>query len=82
MPIIDWHCRYVLNWALRTTMDADFCIVALNEVLGDSLCEIFNTDQGSQFTTSLLAKGIKVSMGARGMALDNIMLSTYGVSQV
>jgi len=79
MAIIDWHSRYVLNWALSTTMDADFCIVALNEVLDDSLCEIFNTDQGSQFTTNrftgpLLAKGIKVSMDGRGRALDNIFV--------
>ena len=79
MAIIDWHSRYVLNWALSTTMDADFCIVALNEVLDDTLCEIFNTDQGSQFTTNrftgpLLAKGIKVSMDGRGRALDNIFV--------
>ncbi len=40
MPIINWYSRYVLNWALSTTMDADFCIVVLNEVLGGSLCEI------------------------------------------
>jgi putative transposase len=79
MAIIDWHSRYVLNWALSTTMDADFCIDALNEVLDGSLCEIFNTDQGSQFTTKrfmgpLLAKGIKVSMDGRGRALDNIFV--------
>ena len=79
MAIIDWHSRYVLNWALSTTMDADFCIVALNEVLDDPICEIFNTDQGSQFTTNrftgpLLDKGIKVSMDGRGRALDNIFV--------
>jgi transposase InsO family protein len=58
-----------LNWALRTTLEADFCINALNETLGTSQCEIFNTDQGSQFTTHrftepLLAKGIQISTGA------------------
>ena len=79
MAIIDWHSRYVLNWALSTTMEADFCIEALNEVLDGSVCEIFNTDQGSQFTTHrftepLLAKGIKVSMDGRGRALDNIFV--------
>ena len=79
MAIIDWYSRYVLNWALSTTMDADFCIVALNETLGSSHCEIFNTDQGSQFTTHrftgpLLAKGIQVSMDGRGRALDNIFV--------
>ena len=79
MAIIDWYSRYVLNWALSTTMDADFCIIALNETLEISQCEIFNTDQGSQFTTHrftgpLLAKGIQVSMDGRGRALDNIFV--------
>ena len=79
MAIIDWHSRYILNWALSTTMDADFCIVALNETLSSSQCEIFNTDQGSQFTTNrftgpLLEKGIRVSMDGRGRALDNIFV--------
>lgn len=79
MAIIDWYSRYVLNWALSTTLEADFCIMALNEVLETKQCEIFNTDQGSQFTTHrftqpLLDKGIKVSMDGRGRALDNIFV--------
>jgi putative transposase len=79
MAIIDWYSRYVLNWALSTTLEADFCIAALNEVLETSQCEIFNTDQGSQFTTHrftqpLLDKGIQVSMDGRGRALDNIFV--------
>ena len=79
MAIIDWYSRYVLNWALSTTLDADFCIVALKETLATSQCEIFNTDQGSQFTTHrftdpLLARGIQVSMDGRGRALDNIFV--------
>jgi len=79
MAIIDWYSRYVLNWALSTTLDADFCIEALNETLKESRCEIFNTDQGSQFTTPrftdpLLDKGIQVSMDGRGRALDNIFV--------
>lgn len=79
MAIIDWYSRYVLNWALSTTLEADFCIIALNEALEGSHCEIFNTDQGSQFTTHrftgpLLAKGIQVSMDGRGRALDNIFV--------
>ena len=79
MAIIDWYSRYVLNWALSITLEADFCIVALNEVLDGSRCEIFNTDQGSQFTTHrftglLLDKGIQVSMDGRGRALDNIFV--------
>ncbi len=64
---------------LSTTLEADFCIMALNEVLETKQCEIFNTDQGSQFTTHrftqpLLDKGIKVSMDGRGRALDNIFV--------
>lgn len=79
MAIIDWYSRYVLNWALSITLEADFCIEALNEALAVSRCEIFNTDQGSQFTTHrftgpLLVKGIQVSMDGRGRALDNIFV--------
>lgn len=79
MAIIDWHSRYVLNWALSTTLDADFCIDALKETLVASRCEIFNTDQGSQFTSNrftslLIDKDIKVSMDGRGRALDNIFV--------
>ncbi len=79
MAIIDWYSRYVLNWALSTTLEADFCIEALKETLAGAHCEIFNTDQGCQFTTSrftgpLLGKGIKVSMDGRGRALDNIFV--------
>ena len=79
MAIMDWYSRYVLNWALSTTLEAEFCIDALNETLEGARCEIFNTDQGSQFTTPrftdpLLAKGIQVSMDGRGRALDNIFV--------
>lgn len=80
MAIIDWHSRYVLNWSLSTTLEATFCIETLSETLeNESLCEIFNTDQGSQFTTNrftslLLNKNIKVSMDGRGRALDNIFV--------
>ena len=79
MDIIDWYSRYVLNWALNITLEADFCIVALNEALDGSHCESFNTDQGSQFTTHrftgpLLDKGIQGSMDGRGRALDNIFV--------
>jgi len=79
MAIIDWHSRYMLNWALSTTLEAGFCIAPLNETLEEASCEIFNTDQGGQFTTPrftepLLEKGIKVSMDGRGRALDNIFV--------
>ena len=79
MAVIDWYSRYVLGWALSTTLDADFCIEAVGKILEERRCEIFNTDQGSQFTTPrftqpLLDKGIRVSMGGRGRALDNIFV--------
>ncbi len=79
VAIIDWYSRYVLGWALSTTLEADFCIETLEGVLENASCEIFNTDQGSQFTTNrftrvLIAKGIKVSMDGRGRALDNIFV--------
>lgn len=79
MAIIDWHSRYVLGWALSVTLDADFCIEAVGKVLIKKRCEIFNTDQGTQFTTPrfiepLQAAGIKISMDGRGRALDNIFV--------
>ena len=79
MAVIDWHSRYVLGWALSTTLDADFCIEAVGNIVQHKQCEIFNTDQGAQFTTPrftqpLLDKGIKVSMDGRGRALDNIFV--------
>jgi len=79
MAVIDWYSRYVLGWALGTTLDADFCIEAVGNILAQRQCEIFNTDQGAQFTTTrftqpLLDKGIKVSMDGRGRALDNIFV--------
>lgn len=79
MAVIDWYSRYVLGWALSTTLDADFCIEAVGKILEGRQCEIFNTDQGAQFTTPrftqpLLDKGIQVSMDGRGRALDNIFV--------
>jgi len=79
VAVIDWYSRYVLGWALSTTLDADFCIETVGNLLEQRQCEIFNTDQGAQFTTPrftqpLLNKGIKVSMDGRGRALDNIFV--------
>jgi len=79
MAVIDWYSRYVLDWALSTSLEADFCIETVGNLVERKQCEIFNTDQGAQFTTSrfiqpLLNKGIKVSMDGRGRALDNIFV--------
>jgi len=77
--VIDWHSRYVLSWRISNTLTADFCVEALKEALELGTPEIFNTDQGSQFTgdefTSVLkAKGIQISMDGRGRAVDNIFV--------
>lgn len=79
MAVIDWYSRYVLGWAISTTLEADFCIEAVGDLLAQRQCEIFNTDQGAQFTTPrftqpLLDKGVRISMDGRGRALDNIFV--------
>lgn len=79
MAIIDWFSRYVLDWELSTSLDADFCIDALERTLIDQKCEIFNSDQGSQFTSKsftalLLNNDIRISMDGKGRALDNIFV--------
>jgi len=77
--IIDWFSRYVLSWRLSNTLEPTFCVDALNEALALSKPEIFNTDQGSQYTskdfiTPLKDNGIKISMDSKGRALDNIFV--------
>ena len=77
--IMDWHSRYVVAWELSITLDTGFCLEALRKALRISKPEIFNTDQGSQFTstdfTGLLEKhDIKVSMDGRGRVFDNIFI--------
>jgi len=79
VAIIDWYSRYVLSWKLSNTMDVDFCIEALKEALRKGTPEIFNTDQGSQFTseafTGLLKEhGIKISMDGKGSYNDNLFI--------
>ncbi len=77
--IIDWYSRYVLSWRLSNTLDSYFCIEALEEALATKQPEIFNTDQGSQFTsikfTGILEDHrIGISMDGRGRALDNVFV--------
>lgn len=78
--VIDWYSRYVLAWRLSTTMDSAFCKEALEEALAKyGKPEIFNTDQGCQFTSEeftgvLLRHGIAISMDGRGRALDNVFV--------
>jgi len=80
VAIMDWYSRAVLSWRLSNTMDTSFCCDALNEALKKyGSPDIFNTDQGSQFTsqafiTGLKGKGISISMDGRGRALDNVFV--------
>ena len=79
VAIMDWYSRYVVAWRLSNTMDADFCVEALEEALGKGKPEVFNTDQGSQFTsegfTGILARhGVKISMDGKGRYADNIFM--------
>lgn len=80
VAVMDWHSRKVLSWRLSNTLDSDFCVSALEDAIA---CygrpEIFNTDQGSQFTSLAFTKvlktnGIKISMDGRGRCMDNIFI--------
>jgi putative transposase len=77
--VIDWFSRYVLSWRLSNTLDGGFCLEALDEALSRGHPEIFNTDQGSQFTSReytgrLEGAGVAVSRDGRGRALDNVFV--------
>jgi putative transposase len=77
--IIDWFSRYVLAWRLSNTLDGSFCLEMLEEALGRGQPEVFNTDQGVQFTAQawtgrLEAAGVAVSMDGRGRGLDNVIV--------
>jgi len=78
--VMDWHSRYVLSWELSITMDSEFCVSALERALRcHETPHIFNTDQGSQytsheFTKALKDKKIKISMDGKGRAMDNIFI--------
>lgn len=79
VAVIDWYSRYVLDWELSISLEADFCVDVLARVLARGLCEIFNTDQGSQFTSDaftglLLSRGVNISMDGKGRALDNVFV--------
>lgn len=77
--IIDWFSRYVVSWKLSNLLSTDFCIEALEEALRKGIPDIFNTDQGVQFTSKdfikvLKSRDIKISMDGKGRALDNIFI--------
>lgn len=77
--VMDWRSRYVLSWKISNTLTSDFCVEALKEAFGYGTPDIFNTDQGSQFTSEefvsvLKARNIQISMDGRGRAMDNIFV--------
>jgi putative transposase len=79
VAVMDWFSRYVLSWSVSVTLDVHFCLESLEGALAKSKPEIFNTDQGSQFTSReftgmLLGKDIRISMDGKGRAFDNIFI--------
>jgi len=79
VAIMDWFSRFVLSWDLSNTLEVDFCRSALEEALRAGRCEIFNSDQGAQFTSRqflqpLKDRSILISMDGRGRAMDNVFI--------
>jgi putative transposase len=80
VAVMDWASRMVLSWKLSNTLDSSFCVNALEEAIANYGCpEIFNTDQGSQFTAevftnTLNSKGIAISMDGKGRWMDNVFI--------
>ena len=79
VAVMDWHSRYVVSWRLSNTLEAGFCVEALSEAMDRGRPEVFNTDQGSQFTSQeftqvLQDHGVKISMDGKGRYADNIFV--------
>ena len=79
VAVMDWHSRYVVSWRLSNTLEAGFCVEALSEAMDRGRPEVFNTDQGSQFTNQeftqvLQDHGVKISMDGKGRYADNIFV--------
>ena len=79
VAVMDWYSRYVLSWRLSNTLEAGFCAEAQEEALGRGKPEVFNTDQGSQFTSLeftqvLQDRGVRISMDGKGRYQDNIFV--------
>lgn len=79
VAIMDWFSRYVVGWELSNSMDTHFCLQALDHAFGYGQPLIFNSDQGSQFTSAafteqLLTRNIRISMDGRGRCFDNIFI--------
>lgn len=79
VAIMDWFSRYVMEWELSATLEADFCVITLERALMKGRPEVFNSDQGSQFTSEgftkrLVCAGVRISMDGRGRVFDNIFV--------
>ena len=79
IAIMDWYSRYVIDWQLSITLEADFCVETLVRSFKGGTCGIFNTDQGAQFTSklwiqTLIKKGVSISMDGKGRCFDNIFI--------
>lgn len=82
VAVMDWFSRYILSWDLSNTLDSVFCVNALKTAFETGKPEIFNTDQGSQFTSNLytaeiLNNDVRISMDGRGRAFDNIFIERF-----
>jgi putative transposase len=79
VAVIDWHSRFVLSWRLSNTMESSFCAEALTDSFSYGIPEIFNTDQGSQFTSTVFTdiledSGVAISMDGKGRWIDNVFV--------
>jgi len=76
VAIMDWYSRYVIDWQLSISLEAEFCIDTLKRALGNSICGIFNTAQytSNAWINTLLNKGVSISMDAKGRCFDNIFI--------
>jgi len=79
VAVMDWFSRYVISWELSNTLETSFCLTALDTALACGTPEIFNSDQGSQFTSAdfikvLKNRDISISMDGRGRCLDNVFI--------
>jgi len=79
VAVMDWYSRYVISWDVSNSMETDFCVSALKKSLKTGTPGIFNTDQGSQFTSNeftgvLKGNDVRISMDGRGRALDNVFI--------
>lgn len=83
VAVIDWFSRYILSWKVSISLEGDFCVDVLEEAIEKhGQPEIFNTDQGSQFTSKnfineLTKREIKISMDGKGRALDNVFIERF-----